>query len=98
MYRENLARIKSFLTAFARDYMARTLINDKLHENIVRIQTDGVVLNKPHTFSGEYIPIPESKTTGKIFWVNVNKFFHKCDTCNNFYKFNKIGCYDCCNK
>jgi hypothetical protein len=96
MYREALARIKSFLTAFARDYMSRLLIDNKLHDNIIRIQCDGVVLNKPHTFKGDYVPIPETKTSGSIFWVNVNKYYHKCDKCENFYKFNKLGCPECC--
>ncbi len=95
MYREPLARIKSFLTAFARDYMSRLLIDNKLHDNIIRLQTDGIVLNKPHIFKGDYVPIPEKKTTGNIFWVNVNKYYHKCDKCNNFYKFNKMGCPNC---
>jgi hypothetical protein len=76
--------------------MARLLIDNKLHDNIIRLQCDGVVLNKPHTFKGDYVPIPENKTTGNIFWVNVNKYYHKCDKCENFYKFNKLGCPECC--
>lgn len=95
LYKENLARIKSFLTASARDYMARLLINEKLHDNVIRVQTDGIVLNKHHTFSGEYIPIPEDKTTGNIFWVNVNNYYHQCEVCNEFYKFSKEGCPEC---
>ncbi len=97
MYREPLARIKSFLTAFARDYIARLLIDNKLHENIIRLQCDGVVLNKSHAFKGDYVPIPETKTSGNIFWVNVNNYYHKCDICDQFYKFNKLGCPECKN-
>jgi hypothetical protein len=75
--------------------MGRLLITEKLHENIIRIQCDGVVLNKEHTFSGDYIPVPENKTTGTIFFVNVNKYYHCCPLCAEYYKFNKIGCPEC---
>jgi hypothetical protein len=96
MYREDLARIKSFVTAYARDYMGRLIIDEKIHDNIIRIHTDGIVLNIEHNFKNEiYKPIPEAKTTGKIFWVNTNKYYHQCSKCQNFYKYDKRGCPEC---
>ena len=100
-FKSNLSRIKSFLPAFARDLTARTIIKNKIHENIVRVQTDGIVLNKPFTFQGDYIPIPEDKTTGKIFWVSSMEYYHKCNNvnCENYFKFSKSKfCDECLSK
>ena len=62
----NLARIKSFLTAYTRDYVGRMILKEKIHDKIIRIHTDGIVLSEPHDFTLDYKPIPEAKTTGKI--------------------------------
>lgn len=91
----NLARIKSFLTAFTRDYVARTIIKEKIHDKIIRIHTDGLVLSEQHNFTLDYKPIPEDKTTGKIYWKSTNTYFHQCNKCNNFYKYTSNLCPDC---
>lgn len=95
IYTNNLARIKAFLTSYIRDFMAELIIKNKLHNNIIRVHTDGIVLDKEFKFEGAYIPLPEDKSTGDLFFVNLNKCYHKCQKCNNFFKFEKTGCPDC---
>lgn len=95
MYKNNLARIKSFLTAYARDYIGRMIIKEKIHDKVIRIYTDGIVLSEPHTFEGDYIPQVDSKTTGKIFWKSKSTFYYYCQDCNRFYDHNKKLCPDC---
>jgi hypothetical protein len=62
------------MLSFARNYVGRLILDNGLIDNVIRIQTDGMVLNKPFDFNGDYIPIVEGKTTGTIFWNNVNKY------------------------
>lgn len=95
MYKNNLARIKSFLTAFSRDYIGRMIIKEKIHDKIVRIYTDGLVLTEQHNFEGDYVPIVDSKTTGKIFWNSISTYYYQCQECNRFYNHNKSICPDC---
>lgn len=91
-----ISRIKSFLMAYNRDYMARLLITEKLHDNIIRICVDGVILNKNHQFNGNYIPINENKTTGCIFFVSSNEYYNRCLKCNNFFKYKSYKqCPEC---
>jgi hypothetical protein len=73
-YKYNMARLKPFMLSFARNYVGRLILDNGLIDNVIRIQTDGIVLNKPFDFKGDYIPIIEDKTTGTIFWNNVNKY------------------------
>lgn len=71
-YKNNLARLKPFLVSFCRSYVARTIIKENLLDHVVRIHTDGIVLNKEHNFSHlKYYPKPEDKTTGTIKFSNV---------------------------
>lgn len=97
MYKNGgIARIKSFIAAFNRDYLARTIIKEKIHDKIIRIHTDGIVLSEPHTFSGNYFPIVETKTTGNLFFVSKNEYYNQCCKCNNFYHYKKYKtCPDC---
>lgn len=83
-----IARIKSFLTAFSRDCMSRMIIKEKIHDKIIRIQTDGIVLSESHKFDeSKYYPTPERKLTGNVFFVNVNEYYNQCDKCTNFFKY-----------
>jgi hypothetical protein len=97
-YKSNLARIKSFLTAFSRDKIARLVIDEKLYNKVIRTQTDGIVLSEPHDFSHlDYYPKPELKTSGDIFWVSVNEYYKQCDKCQEFYKPKYYKCCPECN-
>jgi hypothetical protein len=71
-YKNNLARLKPFLVSYCRSYVARRIIKENLLDNVIRIHTDGIMLNKPHDFTHlKYYPKPEDKTTGKIHFENV---------------------------
>jgi hypothetical protein len=72
-YKSNLARLKPFLVALSRYHMCNVILKHKIINNIIRIQTDGIVFNKEVEFKGDYAPLPEDKTTGMITWYNVNK-------------------------
>ena len=85
-----IARIKPFLLASVRQYMTAIILNNNLDENVIRLCTDGIVLNKEYDFSHEdYFPKPEDKSTGLIKWHHVNKYFHYCPVCKQEYKFCK---------
>lgn len=74
-YKNNLARIKPFLVSYCRSYVADLVMKEKILDNVVRIHTDGIVLNKEHDFTHlKYYPKPEDKTTGKIIFKNVNNY------------------------
>ncbi len=98
LYKSEFGRLKAFLTAFCRDNISKLIIQNKLHDKIIRVQTDCVVLSEPFDFTKSklnYNPIPEPKTTGTIFFVNNNEYYHKCHKCENYFKYNKLGCIDC---
>jgi hypothetical protein len=69
-YRYNF-RLKSFLTAFGRVKIAEVAIQDL--ESVLRIQTDGIVYNKPMKFNINGL-IADEKTTGMIKFDHVNKY------------------------
>lgn len=74
---DGLGRIKNCLCEFGRLFIFKFLDKHNLVDNVIRIQTDGIVLNKPFDFEkcGEqYYPIPESKTTGKLIFHNLNNW------------------------
>jgi hypothetical protein len=74
-YKHNLARLKPFLVSYCRSYVAELVMKENLLDNVVRIHTDGIVLNKEHDFTHlKYYPKPEDKTTGKIKFSNVIKY------------------------
>jgi hypothetical protein len=70
-YRYNF-RLKSFLTAFGRVKIAEVAIQDL--EAVLRIQTDGIVYNKPMKFNISGL-IADEKTTGLIKFDHVNKYY-----------------------
>jgi len=97
MYKNDLARMKAFLLSFTRDYVSRTIIQEKIADDVLRIHTDGIVLTKPHDFTLQYKPIAEKKTTGTIFWKSTNFYYHKCKNClDSYYQCSKVKvCPDC---
>ena len=98
-FKNPLARIKSFLTAFGRNYIRKLIIENKLYKNIIKCQTDGIILDKPFEFSNDvYNPISEDKSTGSLYFVSLNEVYHKCQNknCENFFKFkNTKFCENC---
>ena len=66
-------RIKPFLTSYGRKMMGDFIIQENIIDNIVRVQTDGLVLSSQKDFSHlPYYPKPEDKTTGKYTWYSIN--------------------------
>ena len=66
-------RIKPFLTSFGRKMMGDFVIEENLLDDLVRVQTDGLVLTSPKDFDHlPYYPKPEDKTTGQYTWYSVN--------------------------
>ena len=64
-------RLKPFLTSYARLKVAEVAKKNVKH--VIRIHTDGIVYDKPIEHN---IPnlIPEDKTTGRIKWINANRY------------------------
>ncbi len=90
-YNYGLARIKPFLTSYARTYIMKFLHKCNIDESsIVRIHTDGLVFNKEIDFESmnlKYYPKPEDKTTGLINFKNAIYGFHICPCCNNEFSY-----------
>ena len=75
-YKKNI-RIKPFLPSFARINCANLALANI--EHVVRIQTDSVIFDEPLSKSilSKYkLLLPEDKTTGEIYFKNVNSY-HK---------------------
>jgi hypothetical protein len=75
-YKKNI-RIKPFLPSFARINCAKLALDNI--EHVVRIQTDSVIFDEPLSKSilSKYkLLLPEDKTTGEIYFKNVNSY-HK---------------------
>ena len=84
-YKYNIARMKPFLMSYCRCFVAEMIDREGILNDIIRIHTDGIVLNRKHEFKDEYKPLKESKTTGNILWKNTNTYFHKCKKCKRLY-------------
>lgn len=68
-------RIKPFITAFVRCKVFKTIIDNELFNNVLRIHTDGIILDKQFDFSNyDTELIPEDKTSGKIEFKNINDY------------------------
>ena len=82
-YKHNL-RLKSFITAHGRCNIASVAMQNL--PGVIRIQTDGIVFNKPIILDHKAIMqlpykeqflkylVPDAKTTGFIKWENVNRY------------------------
>ncbi len=81
-YKYNI-RLKSFLLSYARNKVGNVCLEDI--ENVVRINTDNVTFKKDPKLN---IPTlkKESKTSGNIFFKNVNNYWHICP-CGTHYKY-----------
>ena len=73
LYVHNI-RLKSFLTSLGRTRIADVALTDI--NNVIRIQTDGIVFNKEQDLKQLNYAFPlldkEDKTTGLINWININ--------------------------
>ena len=69
-------RLKPFITSYVRHKMFKVVFDNDLFDNVLRIHTDGIILNKFFDFSNQYNGelIPEEKTTGKIEFKNINEY------------------------
>ena len=56
-YKSNF-RIKSFLTSYCRCKIANIILDNDFIENVIRIHTDGIVLDKPFNFPEELELLP----------------------------------------
>lgn len=99
-YNYGFARLKPFLTSFARLYIMKFIHKTKTEADVIRIHTDGIVYNKPFDFSSEeynltYYPKPEAKTTGYMCYNNAVYGNHKCLKCNNEFNYKTFKCHEC---
>ena len=91
-----LARMKVFITEYARLHIFNFISQHGLANQVIRIQTDGVVFKKKYNFNQlDYPPIAEAKTTGYIKFYNLNNYFHVCKSCNAEYKYCKNVTHIC---
>ena len=67
-------RLKPWITAQARYDMGTLAI--KYLQNVCRIQTDSISFDKPIEFNDPNYAL-EAKTTGNIYWRNVNCYYNK---------------------
>jgi len=97
-YNYGLARIKPFLTSNARLKVFKIIEKNNLEENVIRIHTDGIVLNKPFDFDKigiKYYQIIEDKTTGYMIWNNKLNGFHICKKCQKEFIYKKFIEHSC---
>eukprot|EP00981_Chlorochromonas_danica_P013997 scaffold7211_cov247-Ochromonas_danica.AAC.13 len=72
-YKHNI-RLKPWITAHARNLTASIVLEDI--ESVVRVQTDSVSFTKYQWFKDPNL-VEEEKTTGTIYWKNVNSYHNK---------------------
>lgn len=100
-YKYKFGRMKVFLTAFGRLKMLKLCHFINMNTNskceIVRIHTDGIILNKPFDMKSSkclwdksihavYYPKEDEKITGEIMFNDVNYQHRKCKKCGDVYK------------
>lgn len=68
-------RIKPFLTSYGRIKTAKVVSDNNLYDNLIRINTDGLIFDKEIDFT-KYNDelIAEDKTTGEIEFKNINTY------------------------
>jgi hypothetical protein len=68
-------RLKPFITSYCRCKIAQTIVDNDLISNVIRINTDGIILDKKFDFSKydkEFVA--EEKSTGNIKFDHINKY------------------------
>ena len=93
-----LARIKPFLTEFARGYVFNMLSSNNLASSVCRVHTDGLCMKHPVDFKAlklDYFPIPEAKSTGTLKFMNLNCYYHVCSKCDVEYSYCKTKPHKC---
>jgi len=93
-----IARMKNFLTEFARGFMFNMLSEQNIAKKVVRIHTDGICFNSPIDFPAmklNYYPIPEGKSTGTLIFHNLNSYNHVCPECEMEYTYDKNKIHVC---
>ena len=70
-YKYNI-RLKPFITAYGRNKTASMALPHI--ENVIRIHTDGIVFDKEMSFQATLKFVPETKTTGRIRFENINSY------------------------
>jgi hypothetical protein len=73
-YSTPYARLKPFMTSYARNFVGTTIMNNNVLKNVIRIHTDGIILSEKHKFNGKYVPTLEDKTTGQIIFKSLNDY------------------------
>ena len=69
-YKYNI-RLKPYVTAYGRNQIG--LIAMEKIDSVIRIQTDSCVFDCEMKFDNDDL-IPETKTTGKVYWKHVNSY------------------------
>ena len=90
-YKFHYGRMKPFIISLARRVMGDLILSSGIIKNVMRCQTDNVVLKAPFDFSMNeisYYPRTEDKTSGLIYWKGVNTYYHICSKCEEKYKYN----------
>lgn len=93
-----LARIKPFLTEFARGYVFNMLSSQDLAKHVCRAHTDGICFNRPINFPAlklDYYPIKENKSSGMLKFYNLNCYYHVCGDCDTEYSYDKKNPHKC---
>ena len=72
-YKYNI-RLKPWVTATCRNMVGELALSNI--DNVVRVQCDSISFDKKIDFDDKNF-IPEAKTTGLIYWNNVNKYHNK---------------------
>jgi hypothetical protein len=76
-------RLKAFLLDYSRNVMGEIIMTNNLLDKVIRVHTDNITLEDEFEFTGDFIPIPEDKTTGFIYWHNANDY-HKVHYCYQY--------------
>ena len=76
-------RVKPFITSYGRIKSGKLALKDL--KNVLRVQTDNVTFLKEHKeFESDELKL-ESKTTGKMKWSNINRYYQRCKDCKTYY-------------
>jgi len=95
-YKHNMGRLKTFLSNFGRRVIFHTVMKQQIYNHVVRIHTDGIILNKSHEFKGlSYAPLPDKKTTGTMIFKNRLFGFHVCLKCKNRFRYVEFANHIC---